>query len=550
MGLGGASDGPRNVASGWRFPSRMARAAIASILLLAFEAAAPIGPPVSFTAFGSQTIVGLAVQADPNELHVVPGRSSVGGAIETAPLHPTEVVVEDASPNIRYGGSWSSQVHPRYIGRHVRSSNEDGAWASLTFTGLAISWIGPTGPTRGRARVYIDGRFVRTVDTYSARFNPSRVLFSATYATERRRTLQIVVVGTKGRPTVAIDVLAVRSGQTPALKAPDDPGPLPTAFLTPALGAASTTSPSAASTTSPSALPTMSPSALPTMSPSALPTMSPSAAKSVHVSSIVALMAALADNSVDEIVVADGTYHVSSASDQASDSLWIGSQFASRSRPVIVRAATRGGVTFDGGGETWGGLGFSGGSHDQTWDGFQFANGVTDSSGVIVFGGYPGLAAPHDITLRNITLASSCHRTPGNTAQDHGIYFSYAVGGPHDLLIENLKVDGTDQLGLWSAIHLDHGDATNMASHNVTIRGLTVTGTQDAIILWTPTTHDWLIDGATISNAAGQAVRFESVGASNITFKNIVSTGSGSGGFYSSMGANPPGVTFINDSFH
>ncbi len=29
----------------------------------------------------------------------------------------------------------------------------------------------------------------------------------------------------------------------------------------------------------------------------------------------------------------------------------------------------------------------------------------------------------------------------------------------------------------------------------------------------------------------------------------MTSTGSGQFGFYSSLGANPPGVTFINDSF-
>ena len=58
------------------------------------------------------------------------------------------------------------------------------------------------------------------------------------------------------------------------------------------------------------------------------------------VSSIPALLSALADDSVGQIVVANGTYHVSTSSSQHSDALWIGSRYASRTRPVIVRAAT------------------------------------------------------------------------------------------------------------------------------------------------------------------------------------------------------------------
>ena len=46
--------------------------------------------------------------------------------------------------------------------------------------------------------------------------------------------------------------------------------------------------------------------------------------------------------------------------------------------PVTVRAET-GGVVFDGGGaSSFGGLSFEDGAHDQTWDGFRFANMTAD----------------------------------------------------------------------------------------------------------------------------------------------------------------------------
>ena len=146
---------------------------------------------------------------------------------------------------------------------------------------------------------------------------------------------------------------------------------------------------------------------------------------SIRVTSIPSLLAALDDNAVTEIVVANGTYRVSPASSQRTDSLWIGARFADRTRSVTVRAETRGGVTFDGGGTTsFGGMSFEDGAHDQTWDGFNFANGRPTSTGVIMFGGDAGRPPAHHITLRNITLKASL--TGRNPQHDHGIY---VVGG-------------------------------------------------------------------------------------------------------------------------
>ena len=137
-------------------------------------------------------------------------------------------------------------------------------------------------------------------------------------------------------------------------------------------------------------------------------TSNPTPGTSIRVTSIPSLLAALDDNAVTDIVVANGTYRVSPASSQRTDSLWIGARFADRTRSVTVRAETRGGVTFDGGGATYfGGLSFEEGAHDQTWDGFNFANGEATSTGVIMFGGYAGQAAAHHITLRHIKLLAS-----------------------------------------------------------------------------------------------------------------------------------------------
>jgi hypothetical protein len=269
---------------------------------------------------------------------------------------------------------------------------------------------------------------------------------------------------------------------------------------------------------------------------------------SVRVSSVPSLLNALANNAVSEIVVANGTYRVNPASRQTPDSLWIGSRFASRTRPVTVRAETTGGVTFDGGGSAYfGGITFAGGAHHQTWQGFTFANGTPTSTGVITFGGYAGQAAPHHITLKDITIPASVTSTsPG--PHDHAVYFSHAVGGPHDLVLDGLVVDGGG--GLDSALHFYHSDSANANAWNVRVRRLRVTGTWQAVILWDKTLRDISIDDARITDARNVAVVFESPGADGIVFSNFYSTGSGAGrGFYSTLGDRPPGVTFVNSSF-
>jgi hypothetical protein len=277
------------------------------------------------------------------------------------------------------------------------------------------------------------------------------------------------------------------------------------------------------------------------------------------VSSIPALLSALADNSVDEVVVADGTYHVSPASRLQRDSLWIGARYAGRTRPVVVRAETRGGVTFDGGGTTsFGGISFEAGAHDQIWDGFNFASGQATETGVVTFGGRSSGSSVYEtsgayrITMRYITILSSCTgraTTSSGSTWDHAFYFEQALGtGPHDILLEDITVDGRGFLA--SAIHFDHADATHPNASNVTVRRLHVIGTQQAIILYKVPLSNITFDVVDITNALSHAVRYEASPGSGIVFANVVSTGSGGSGWYSSQGPTPANVTFINDSFH
>jgi hypothetical protein len=269
----------------------------------------------------------------------------------------------------------------------------------------------------------------------------------------------------------------------------------------------------------------------------------------VRVSSIPALLTALDNNSVTDIVVAKGTYRISRAAYQEADSLWIGARFADRTNPVTVRAETRGGVIFDGGGaNAFGGITFVAGAHHQTWDGFTWTNGTPSDeagsgTGVVVFGGYAGLAAPHHITLLNSTV-----RPTRGDGRGHAVYFSWAVTGPHDIVFDNFTVDDPNGYSM-AGLHFYHSDSTNLNAWNVTVRNSHLIGTQQAVMLWDRTLHDIVIEDTTITGAADYGVRYELPGR-YITLSHLTSTDSGAAGFYSSLGDNPPGVTFIANSFN
>jgi hypothetical protein len=151
--------------------------------------------------------------SNPPDPTPTPAPSNPPDATPTPAPPPLEAVtvttrIADSSRRITWNGRWSTARHPSYFGGSVHWTTSAGAKATLVFDGDRIRWIGPTGPTRGRAKVYIDGRLKTTVNLYSARFHARRVLFSSSIADGRHR-ITIVALATPGRPMVAIDAFEV-----------------------------------------------------------------------------------------------------------------------------------------------------------------------------------------------------------------------------------------------------------------------------------------------------------------------------------------------------
>lgn len=132
---------------------------------------------------------------------------AAGGA--EAKAGPKAKRYNESSSAIDYTGTWRKAGHRGYGGDTVRYATKAGATATFSFTGRRVVWYGPLGPTRGKARVSVDGTYIRTVNLYRGSFDARAVLFKTSWKDAGSHTVTIEVVGTKGHPMVAIDDFAV-----------------------------------------------------------------------------------------------------------------------------------------------------------------------------------------------------------------------------------------------------------------------------------------------------------------------------------------------------
>ena len=116
---------------------------------------------------------------------------------------------QDASRAIVYSRGWHSSISPSYYRGTDRYSVAKGANARLTFVGRSVAWVSALGPTRGYARVYVDGRLIATVNLHSTTPVVRRIAFARRWSTAKTHTIRVVVLGTAGHPRVDLDAFIV-----------------------------------------------------------------------------------------------------------------------------------------------------------------------------------------------------------------------------------------------------------------------------------------------------------------------------------------------------
>ncbi len=91
----------------------------------------------------------------------------------------------------------------------LRYSIHPGFRIKYKFTGRSVYLVSILGLGRGRAKIYIDGKWVKTIDTYDRDTRWRKVVFSKKWTDIGTHTLEVVNLGTPGRPRVDIDALGV-----------------------------------------------------------------------------------------------------------------------------------------------------------------------------------------------------------------------------------------------------------------------------------------------------------------------------------------------------
>jgi len=116
--------------------------------------------------------------------------------------------IDDKSTSVHYGGTWKVETSTRVMGGSIHYTSTAGASASYTFTGAGVSWVAAKGPTRGSARIYVDGVLASTVNLYAASYSNKVVVFAKAWSTNGTHTIEVVCVGTAGHPRIDVDGFA------------------------------------------------------------------------------------------------------------------------------------------------------------------------------------------------------------------------------------------------------------------------------------------------------------------------------------------------------
>lgn len=105
-------------------------------------------------------------------------------------------LASERSSAVSYGGTWWTSLSSVHIGGATKTARTAGKTASYSFTGSQVAWIAPRGPTRGSARVYLDGTYSATVNLKTPTLLPRRLVYTHTWKAVGRHTIKIRVSGT------------------------------------------------------------------------------------------------------------------------------------------------------------------------------------------------------------------------------------------------------------------------------------------------------------------------------------------------------------------
>lgn len=132
-----------------------------------------------------------------------------GGILSRWAYTPRSLVyrTQETGSSIHYAGSWHRIRSDGASGGYVRYTTAPNATATFAFNGRSFIWVSPKGPTRGYARVYVDGTYRALVNLHTSSFSARRVVYRASWAKAGLHVVLIKNLATSGHPRIDVDAV-------------------------------------------------------------------------------------------------------------------------------------------------------------------------------------------------------------------------------------------------------------------------------------------------------------------------------------------------------
>lgn len=108
-----------------------------------------------------------------------------------------------------YSSGWSGVSSSNFYKGSSKYTKKSGASASYSFSGNSVALILTKGTGRGKAKVYVDGNYVKTIDTYASSTRYRQPFAIKSWSTIGSHKVKVVNLATSGRPRFELDGLAI-----------------------------------------------------------------------------------------------------------------------------------------------------------------------------------------------------------------------------------------------------------------------------------------------------------------------------------------------------
>lgn len=125
----------------------------------------------------------------------------------------TAVPYDNKATSISYSTGWTSSTIAGAYQSSLKTATKKGAKFTFKFTGKQVSFIAKKTAKSGKAKVYIDGVYWKTVDLYSATTQNRKQVASRVWGKSGRHKITVILTGTKNAKSkgtgVSFDALGV-----------------------------------------------------------------------------------------------------------------------------------------------------------------------------------------------------------------------------------------------------------------------------------------------------------------------------------------------------